>query len=88
MKEWITLIAAVIGAVGGVVSLVVVIFSVGRRVGQLETDVQALKQDSIDQKEWGELRHKVTTLYGIYIEHVVKQNVPPAVDRRERGPKS
>lgn len=82
MSGWIQLIASIIGAVGGLVALGVVLFNIGRRVGQLETEVQSLKQGRIDQKEWGELGQKVSILYAIYVEHALRQNVPAPTDRR------
>jgi hypothetical protein len=63
----VVLVAAIIGAVTGVVSLLLVIFSVGRRIGQLETKLDATEAKIISQREWGELGNKVETLYRVYV---------------------
>lgn len=61
------IVAAIVGAVTGVISLLLLIFSVGRRVGQLETKLEHLEQKVVGQREWGELGNKVETLYRVYV---------------------
>lgn len=66
-QGWIVLIASLVGAFTGVVSLLLLIFGVGRRVGQLETKLSDLENRAIGQREWGELQNKVETLYRVYV---------------------
>ena len=75
--DWLELLASIVGAISGVAALLVWLFGVGRKVGQLESRLQTLERDGIDPREWGELRNQVKTMYSIYVEHVVRQNMPP-----------
>lgn len=48
-------------------SLFLIIFSVGRKVGQLETKLGDVDKRLISEREWGELGNKVETLYRVYV---------------------
>lgn len=59
--------AAGVGAVTGVVSLLLLIFGTGRKVGQLEQKLDGVSGKLIKETDWGELKNKVETLYGVYV---------------------
>jgi hypothetical protein len=72
-QQWLV-IGAVIGAVTGVVSLLLLIFGVGRRIGQLETKLHDIESKQIGEREWGELQNKVETLYSVYVLEALSRN--------------
>jgi hypothetical protein len=81
----LTLIAAVVGATTGVVSLLLLIFSAGRRIGQVETKIGDLESKTIKQAEWGELRNKVDTLYTVYVLEVLSRKNDGDDTKKGRG---
>ena len=82
LKDWVELAAALVGAASGLAALVVWLFGVGRKVGQLESRLQRLEGDRVDPREGGKFRNQVETMYSIYVGGVVRQNVPS--DRGDR----
>jgi hypothetical protein len=84
--HWLVLAAAIVGAVSGVVSLLLLIFSTGRRIGQVETKIEAIESKAIGQKDWGELGNKVETLYRIYVLEALSRdrNADDAPKRKGR----
>lgn len=84
-QNWWLFGAAVIGAVTGVVSLFLLLFSAGRRIGQLETKVDGVDAKSIGQREWGELQNKVETLYRVYVLEALSKDRNGNADQKRKG---
>ena len=56
-----------------------------RRIGQLETKLEALDGKIIGQREWGELQNKVETLYRVYVLEALSKDRHGDTNQKRRG---
>ena len=72
MVNRLSQIAAIVGAASGVASLLVIVFSVGVRLGDLTARVGVIEGKLIEPQDFGGLKSQVGTLYKIYVEDALK----------------
>lgn len=68
MSQELQSILGIIGGIAGLISIGGVIYTLGFRIGKIDTAIRSIEEKLIDQKEFGELTSKVQTLYKIYVE--------------------